>query len=125
MIKVLEFIYKIYMYITCVFWYFIICPIKRFWNTYVRNVYIPDNIRNQQSYEYCLKICDNPDYQPSNPIEHWFEGQLENLYKEIREEAIACHELVGDYDTEFQKFRLSAAMQVVCEIQEYSIRKDR
>ena len=57
-------------------------PILRLYNRIFRNYYVYDNPVNQQRIDYLQKVIDNPEYQPSTPLEHFVEHKTMTLWME-------------------------------------------
>ena len=61
---------------------YIIHPIQRFFNFYFRGVYIPDNPRNQELLNYCMRVAENPETEPNSPTEIFFENAVKRDWEE-------------------------------------------
>ena len=103
------------------FWFYVIRPIKKLWRLYIKNVYIEDNPRNHQAINYCMDIMEDNNRQPSNPIEHWLEMQWEDIYK-IETEILLAQ---GQQNEPYKQCRIEYAAQMLLELSEYMIIKDR
>jgi len=68
-------------FLIAVFRVYILHPIQRWWRFHINHTYIPDNPRNQEIFDYLMKVANNPDYEPSTPTEHFFERQVEEDYR--------------------------------------------
>lgn len=76
---------RIWKLIKAIFTAYIIHPILRWYNYYIRHVYIPDNERNHKILEYLIKIAEDIMTQPENPTEVFFEQQMYNDYLQTAE----------------------------------------
>ena len=79
--KIVDFFYKIRMIIRGLFTIFIINPIKRWYNFYIRHIYIPANSRNEELLDYMLDVANDPSREPITPTEIFFENQVRNDYE--------------------------------------------
>ena len=102
-------------------WFHFITRIKAWWRYHVLNIYIEDTPRNEQVIEFCNKIIEDNNYQPSNPVEHWLELQWEDIYKQEAENAANENQKILPYE----QCRIEYAAQMVLEIAEFMIVKDR
>ena len=109
-------------------WYFIIRPIKKFYHLCIKGSYIPDNERNQEVYNYCIKIVQDNNYQPSTPVENWCENNWRKLHKEFMDEhGTEYAEAVGMNIDEitYESWRPVIAQRVLIEFNEYNFIKER
>ena len=61
---------------------YIIHPIQRFLNFYFHGAYIPDNSRNQELLDYCIRVAKDPNVEPNTPNEIFFENTVKRDWEE-------------------------------------------
>ena len=114
-----EFFIKIYAYIKVTIWIFIIRPLKKWYNLYINKCYIPDNERNQQILNYCTKILENENYQPSTPVENWIDNEWRENYKTL------IKSLEGNNIPSYEECRTAIARKTLITLSEYKFIKER
>ena len=106
---------KIIANIKFFFWYFIVRPIHKWINLCIHGRIIPENERNKQIWDYCIKCMNDNSYQPSTPVEHWTDKQ----WRESFERTIANYEGNATPPT-YEEFRSTIALTVAKTMSEYA-----
>ena len=97
------------------FWFYVLRPIRQVINLVFRGRYIEDNARNRQVMDFCMKIMKNPDYEASNPVEHWTEMEWKEEFDEVLKKVNASEEFTEaekEELREFKNFRMVIAHQI-------------
>ena len=71
--------------------------------------------------DFCMKILKNPDYEASNPVEHWTEMEWKQTFDEALMKLNASEELTETEKEElreFKIFRMVIARQMAKEFME-------
>lgn len=88
--KIFEFFTFMWRLIKAIIIAYIINPIRRFYNFYIRYTYIPDNPRNQELLDYLIDVAKDPKTEPQTPAQIFFENQVredwENTFKDDPED---------------------------------------
>lgn len=61
---------------------YIIHPIQRFFNFYIRGAYIPANPRNEALLDYSMRVAEDPKTEPETPTEIFFENTVKRDWEE-------------------------------------------
>ena len=75
---------RLLLHLKTFFCLYIYYPIKGWWNYYIYNDYIIDNIRNRALMDYCEKIIMDEEYQPQGAYEHLFEDKLTECFNAVQ-----------------------------------------
>ena len=57
---------------------YIICPLKKIYNYYIKHIYIPDNPRNHELLNYFIDVINDNSRQPETPTEVYFENLIKD-----------------------------------------------
>ena len=103
-------IFKIY----CWFMNYIVLPIKRWWNLYINQRYLEDNMRTQALFEYLIKVINDPTYQPDGAYENAFEEKLKECHDAVIKDVRAgLHpEIPTDIEISYEKSRREYALEI-------------
>lgn len=110
---------KLMAFLDFLLWNLIVAPVKRIIHA-ARGEYVLDNEKNRQVFAYCNKIMEDPDYEPSSPVEHWMEKEWRERYEHFRASELASGRKSED---EFPPYgpmlRRQIAFSVAKELSEY------
>ena len=112
---------RLFRKLRLLFWFHVLRPIRQVINLVFRGRYIEDNARNRQVMDFCMKIMKNPDYEASNPVEHWTEMEWKEEFDEVLKKVNASEEFTEaekEELREFKNFRMVIAHQIAKAIME-------
>ena len=105
--------YKIYAFIRFTFWYLILRPIRKWINLCIHGYIIPDNQRNQEIKDYCIKCINDHSYKPSTPVEHYVDMKWREIYANQLKD---CPNVTVTYD----ELRANIAFSIYTTMAEYA-----
>lgn len=82
--------------------------------------------------DYCAKIINDNNYQPSTPIEHWTDKEWREKYDNIIQKFLQDCEKDSEKEKEklktiipYEEYRPAIASQLLLTLSEYNFVKDR